>query len=88
MERTPPSMQALFDQLGLPSDADSIRRFIAEHGPLPNTVRLHEAPFWNEVQAKFLRDAFLDDADWIETVDTLNAQLHEQPSSGLQRRRA
>ncbi|MFZ5456537.1 MAG: DUF2789 domain-containing protein [Pseudomonadota bacterium] len=79
MERTPPSMDALFDQLGLPSDPESIRRFIAEHGPLPNETRLHEAPFWNETQAKFLRDAFLEDADWIETVDRLNVQLHAPP---------
>lgn len=76
MNRTPPSMKALFDQLGLPSDPESIRRFVAEHAPLPNGTRLHDAPFWNETQAKFLRDAFLDDAEWIETVDTLNAQLH------------
>ena len=65
----------LFDQLGLPSDEDAIRRFVAEHSPLPGTVRLEDAPFWSPAQAQWLREALLEDADWAEMVDHLNAAL-------------
>ncbi|WP_018411364.1 DUF2789 domain-containing protein [Methyloversatilis thermotolerans] len=76
MDITPNSMENLFDQLGLPSDPQSIESFIDLFGPLDNGTRLHEATCWNPSQASFLRDALNQDADWIETVDTLNAQLH------------
>jgi hypothetical protein len=65
----------LFEQLGLPSDGDAIRRFIAKHSPLPHEVALPDAPFWTPAQAAFLREALEADSDWAEVVDALNAVL-------------
>ena len=65
----------LFAQLGLPDDAASIERFIAEHTPLAANTRLHAAPFWAPAQAAFLRDACTQDADWAELADQLSLAL-------------
>lgn len=69
-------MNELFAQLGLPNDDGAIVQFIASHRPLPNGLRLHQASFWSPAEAAFLRDAFVDDADWAPIVDELNAELH------------
>lgn len=76
MERPIHTMSHLFAQLGCPSDAPAIERFIETRRPLANGVQLHEAAFWNASQAGFLREAILDDADWAEVADELNAELH------------
>jgi hypothetical protein len=76
MESPLHSMTNLFAQLGLPSDEPAIERFIATHGPLPDTVALADAPFWSLAQASFLRDEIGEDADWAEIVDQLNVRLH------------
>lgn len=75
MEAPIHSMKNLFAQLGLPSDSDAIERFIASHSPLPDDVPLADAPFWTPAQAAFLREEILEDADWAEVVDQLNASL-------------
>ncbi|PUE09243.1 hypothetical protein B9Z51_10095 [Limnohabitans sp. T6-5] len=66
----------LFEQLGLPSDADSIARFLREHGDLPGDVALSDAPFWLPAQAAFLRETLHQDSDWSHQVDQLNKALH------------
>lgn len=68
-------LPALFDQLGLPSDPEGIRDFIARHRPLESTVRLHEAPWWSRAQADFLRESIEQDAEWAEAADELDALL-------------
>ena len=70
-------LQGLFDQLGLPSDEQSIDRFIADHR-LPDDVKLIEADFWNERQAAFLKEELRIDADWARVVDELNLRLHQK----------
>jgi uncharacterized protein involved in type VI secretion and phage assembly len=75
MEQPVHPFHQLFKQLGLPSDDDSIRRFIERHAPLPEEVRLADASFWTPSQAAFLRNEILEDADWAEVVDNLNAAL-------------
>ncbi|MDP1540021.1 MAG: DUF2789 domain-containing protein [Moraxellaceae bacterium] len=65
----------LFDQLGLPSDADSIERFIEKHRPLPDDIFLVNASFWSTGQRDFLREVMVQDSDWVGLVDQLNAQL-------------
>lgn len=65
----------LFAQLGLPTDEPGIGQFLAAHRPLAANVALAEAPFWNPAQAAFLREEILEDADWAEVVDQLNAAL-------------
>ncbi len=67
----------LFDQLGLPSTRRSIEEFIATHKPLADEVLLHEADFWSTAQQTFLAEAIMDDSDWAEQVDQLNALLRE-----------
>lgn len=65
----------LFKQLGLASDSTAIASFIQDHRPLPDDIRLADAPFWNEAQANFIREELLEDADWAEIVDQLDAAL-------------
>lgn len=76
MERSAHDMNNLFAQLGQPSDDGAIARFIETHSPLGGDVQLHDAVFWTSAQAGFLREAILDDAEWAEIVDSLNAVLH------------
>lgn len=65
----------LFAQLGLPSDAQSIARFLASHGPLPGAVALPDAAFWSPAQAAFLRESLQQDNDWSQPVDQLSEAL-------------
>lgn len=75
MEPTVHPFSELFAQLGLPDDAASIRAFIAGHAPLPEQVRLEEAPFWSPAQAQLLSEERIGDADWAIVVDQLNLAL-------------
>ncbi|MEN4903013.1 DUF2789 domain-containing protein [Luteimonas sp. TWI1416] len=79
MESTVHPFSELFAQLGLPDDDVSIRAFIARHAPLPDDVRLEEAPFWTPAQAQLLREERLEDADWIVVIDQLNVAMHATP---------
>ncbi len=71
------SVSDLFAQLGLPNEERDIQQFTGAHRPMPDNVRLADAPFWTEAQARFLRDEILEDADWAEVVDQLNLMLHK-----------
>ena len=66
--------------MGLPNDNASIQQFIATHSPLPNGMRLEEAPFWSPAQSQLLREERRDDADWAMVVDRLNVALHGSPA--------
>lgn len=80
METPMHNMSSLFDQLGLPSDTEAIERFIETHGPLAPGILLADAPFWTSAQASFLREEIVEDADWAEVVDELNARLRASGS--------
>lgn len=69
-------MADLFSQLGLDSAADSIEAFIEEHKGLNRGTYLHQAPYWNNAQTTFLKEAIIEDAAWAEVIDELNARLH------------
>ncbi|WP_422011718.1 DUF2789 domain-containing protein [Roseateles sp.] len=74
-------MTELFCQLGLPDSPEDIKRFIAEHKPVPNELSLPDAPFWTPSQQAFLREQWrADDGDWTLLVDQLNAALREHPA--------
>ncbi|GGX78146.1 hypothetical protein GCM10007160_01720 [Litchfieldella qijiaojingensis] len=77
MEPSVHHFSELFEQLGLPDDPASIEQFIERHAPLSSDIALADAPFWNEAQANFLRDALEEDADWAEVVDHLDASLRK-----------
>jgi len=76
MEKPVHNLNSLFAQLGLPDDNASIGRFIELHRPLPEAMRLPDAPFWSKAQATFLREELLEDADWAMVIDELNVELH------------
>jgi hypothetical protein len=80
MEPTVHPFSELFAQLGLPNDNASIQQFIATHSPLPNGMRLEDAPFWSPAQSQLLREERRDDADWAMVVDRLNVALHDSPA--------
>jgi hypothetical protein len=75
MELPVHALKDLFAQLGLANDANAIAAFIKAHSPLPETVKLADAPFWTTSQAAFLREELAEDADWAELVDQLSAAL-------------
>lgn len=72
---TNPSFRDLFGQLGLPSDDESIERFIDKNKGLGNTIHIEDAPFWTESQAAFIQGSLVEDAEWAELIDQLNARL-------------
>jgi len=70
----------LFMQLGLPSSPAEIKAFVRQHRPLPQSLNLSEAPFWNTGQVAFIREQWhQDDGDWCGVIDQLNALLREHP---------
>ena len=80
MELPNKDLGILFAQLGLPADPASIDEFIARHRPLPNHMKVSEAPFWSDAQGSLLKELLLEDAEWAPVVDELNVRLHEQGS--------
>ena len=68
------NLSELFVQLGLPAGSGDIEQFIASR-KLDPTTPLHEAPFWNESQSAFIREAIEQDADWAEVIDDLSMRL-------------
>lgn len=75
MDTSKHNLSTLFEQLGLASDAKSIKDFIAKHSPLPSEVAIQDAPFWSESQSHFLEEGLEDDSDWAEIIDELDAQM-------------
>tara|TARA_R110000782_G_scaffold53221_12_gene113510 strand:- start:1177 stop:1410 length:234 start_codon:yes stop_codon:yes gene_type:complete len=75
MENTSHTMNDLFAQLGLPNSNSEIDHFIHTHNPVPGTVSLEKALFWNNGQAQFIHEALYADSDWTELVDQLDIRL-------------
>lgn len=67
-------MTELFTQLGLANNSDEIEAFFAQH-KLEASASLLEAPFLNEDQKRFLKEALEADSDWAEIVDQMDARL-------------
>lgn len=70
-----PTLELLFDQLGLDSDEASIENFIKTH-QLPA-----EQNYMKRLLVKgpkrFLKSHWEKDDEWIVVIDELNEQLHE-----------
>ena len=73
MDTVERNLNALLEQLGLPSGAYALESFVAQHRPLRAEIPLAEAEFWTPAQ--FLREAIETDAEWAEVVDELDALL-------------
>ncbi len=80
MDAPIPTLETLFDQLGLDSSPEAIDAFILKH-PLAEDEKLIDAPFWSAQQAQFLKEELRDDAEWAIAVDELNQRLHQPHSS-------
>ena len=70
-----PTLELLFEQLGLGADEASMDDFIKNH-QLPADQKLHEASFWNQAQCDFLKSHWDKDDEWAIVIDELNQQLH------------
>jgi hypothetical protein len=70
-----PSLELLFEQLGLPSSSEQISEFVASH-QLAEDMSLLKAPFWNAGQKQFLTEKLFGDDEWAPVVDQLNTELH------------
>lgn len=77
MENLEHTMSDLFAQLGLPNSEKEINGFIHQHRPVPDTIALDKANFWNNSQSQFLNEALNEDSDWSELVDQLNTRMRE-----------
>ncbi|WP_024851934.1 DUF2789 family protein [Hydrogenovibrio kuenenii] len=77
MEVSEHTLETLFQQLGLPYEQSDIEAFVQTHKPLPLSIPLAEAEFWNASQAAFIMESFAEDAEWIEAVDQLDALLRD-----------
>jgi uncharacterized protein DUF2789 len=71
------TLQALFEQLGLPSQDAAIETFLAQHRLLESEPRLVQADFWTASQRAFLQESLMEDSDWAEVVDQLDALLRD-----------
>lgn len=67
----------LFQQLGLPSDDYSIEHFIESQKPLASTTRVTDLDCFSRAQKSLLLESLIEDSDWAEAVDTLDALLHQ-----------
>ncbi|GIU34380.1 DUF2789 domain-containing protein [Shewanella schlegeliana] len=76
MDTTTNNLPNLFLQLGLTNEEAAIEAFIREHS-LPDTMQLHEAPFWSASQKHFLVESFNQDAQWSEVIDQLDTLLRK-----------
>jgi hypothetical protein len=75
MESYHTKMRDLFAQLGLPGDQESIENFIEKHSGLAQSIHIEDAAFWTLQQADFIKSALVEDAEWAELIDQLNALL-------------
>lgn len=75
MGTTQHEFSKLFEQLGLPSDDQSIADFLIEHTTKEKDFRLPDLPFWTASQAAFLKESLVQDSEWSGLVDQLSSAL-------------
>jgi hypothetical protein len=68
-------LRDLFEQLGLPADETSQSDFVNKNHGLAANVKLQDASFWTDQQREFLHVALLEDGEWAEIIDQLDALL-------------
>jgi hypothetical protein len=74
MDTSNHTIQVLFAQLGLANSDIAIENFV-QNNHLPSEIPLENAAFWSAGQAQFIRESIVQDADWAEAVDHLDAML-------------
>ena len=78
MEGPTHDLNALCQQLGLPSETEALQAFISQHSPLAEAIELADAPFWTPSQAAFLKADISEDSDWSAVVDGLDVLLRRE----------
>ena len=73
-----PTLELLFQQLGLDADQDSIDQFVEDH-QLKAGEMMHLADFWTDQQKQFLSSHWQKDDEWSIVIDTLNDLLSHHP---------
>ena len=71
-----PTLELLFEQLGLSSESDAIDQFIDEHQLAEGTM-MHSASFWSNSQQQFLSSHWQKDDEWSIVIDNLNELLNK-----------
>ena len=82
MNTVPHSFNDLFEQLGLESSDVAIENFLHQQAAIPRNLALHNASIWTSAQARFLREAKEQDAEWSYLVDELDVRLRRNRSEG------
>jgi hypothetical protein len=72
---TNPTLNNLFEQLGLAADETAIDEFIETHKGLSDELHIENAEFWTRAQASFIKNALTEDAEWTELIDQLDSRL-------------
>lgn len=80
MFESQPTLELLFEQLGLEATPEAIEQFIQTH-QIAAEIKLHEAEFWSAGQRQFLESHWEKDDEWAIVVDELNQQLHVEAHS-------
>ena len=80
MFESQPTLELLFEQLGLEATSEAIEQFVQTHQIAAET-KLHEAEFWSAGQRQFLESHWEKDDEWAIVVDELNQQLHVEAHS-------
>lgn len=75
------TLSSLFDQLGLDSKDASIEHFVDLYKPIAGEIELHDAIFWSESQASFIKQMKDEDADWSGVIDQLDVMLRSNTFS-------
>lgn len=72
-----PTLELLFEQLGLEASPEAIDQFIESH-QLTSDIPLHKAAFWSKAQHDFIISHWKSDDEWAIVIDVLNEQLHTE----------
>lgn len=75
MDTLTPSIETLFEQLGLEGSDQAVEAFVVQKGPIQKDVLLWNAEFWSPAQASLLKQMKEDDAEWAPVVDELDVML-------------
>lgn len=73
-----PTLELLFQQLGLSSGEEFIEDFIQKHQLKPGEM-MHLADFWTANQKEFLSSHWQKDDEWAIVIDNLNELLSHHP---------
>ena len=78
MDRSNHNMPGLFAQLGLDNTRSGIYHFVKLHKIGDDNIRLSQAEFWSQSQARFIEDSLAEDGDWSEVIDQLDVLLRKK----------